>query len=817
MLGAALAVLGVARLRFDVEILNLLPDRLPAVEGLKVYQRHFSGARELVIAVESGEAEVAETAARVLAERLRARTNLVAGVIWQPSWLGGSRPAAELAAYLWLNQPPEAVRDLEHRLAVTNLPRVLAESRERLATSLSPGEIGLRGYDPLGLLQLPEAVTRSSAETGETDGPFVASDGRFRVLFVESAVDLAGYKACLSWLADLRRVVAEGRVSGDLPAGVEIHFTGRPVFVSEIAGGMESDLTGSSAGTLAIIAALFWLSHRRVRPLLGLLALLVLVLVGTLALGGLLLGTINVVSLGFAAMLLGLAEDFGIVSYQESRSHPDLSVSRLRREVAPGILWSAVTTAGAFALLNLSALPGLGQLGTLVALGIVLAALVMLFVYLPLLPRWRRNDDRAGEASGTAERLLLFPARRTLPRPVALLLTVLALAGSVTLLVRDGLRFDHSADVLKPRQSEAASTLELIQRRFGRQQEPIWVLVTGRDETEVARRLEGVERTLASAVAAGEIAGFTSPGPLWANPGNQRANRASFAALAGRREEFRRALEAAGFSPEAFTLSAALLETWQTATTGADLFRPVEPGNRWLLGKLAARTVQGPVALVPVQPADDPSREKRFLERWNGAGHGEGVLLSGWRLLGSGVFDAVVDDLPGVLVPIALLVLMSLGMAFRRASDVGWSLATIAFAGLCLGGAMNLLGWKWNLLNLTALPLLLGMGVDFGIHILLALRRQDGDRLAVHRSVGRALLLAGSTTVAGFASLAFSSNAGMASLGQVCALGIALALVTAVYLLPAWWACAAPRERGTTFDAAGRLRSGGRSGASDSP
>ena len=57
----------------------------------------------------------------------------------------------------------------------------------------------------------------------------------------------------------------------------------------------------------------------------------------------------------------------------------------------------------------------------------------------------------------------------------------------------------------------------------------------------------------------------------------------------------------------------------------------------------------------------------------------------------------------------------------------------------------------------------------------------------VRKSVGRALLLAGATTVVGFGSLSFSTNAGMASLGQICALGIGLALVTAVYLLPVWW------------------------------
>jgi len=76
----------------------------------------------------------------------------------------------------------------------------------------------------------------------------------------------------------------------------------------------------------------------------------------------------------------------------------------------------------------------------------------------------------------------------------------------------------------------------------------------------------------------------------------------------------------------------------------------------------------------------------------------------------------------------------------------------------------------------------------------LALRDHGGDRLAVRRSTGRALLLAGATTIAGFASLAFSTNAGLASLGRTCALGIALALLTGVYLLPVWWGAAADRH-----------------------
>ena len=100
---------------------------------------------------------------------------------------------------------------------------------------------------------------------------------------------------------------------------------------------------------------------------------------------------------------------------------------------------------------------------------------------------------------------------------------------------------------------------------------------------------------------------------------------------------------------------------------------------------------------------------------------------------------------------------------------------------------MALAGWSWNLLNLMALPLVLGTGVDYGIFMQLALRRHGGDVRLVRRSVGRALLLCGGTAIAGFGSLAWSGNAGMASLGKVCAVGIGANMLIAVYLLPAWW------------------------------
>ena len=163
------------------------------------------------------------------------------------------------------------------------------------------------------------------------------------------------------------------------------------------------------------------------------------------------------------------------------------------------------------------------------------------------------------------------------------------------------------------------------------------------------------------------------------------------------------------------------------------------------------------------------------------------VVVSGWPLLGSALVAKIQENLWHVVLPMVALVLASLWFAFRRAREIILSMSVMLLSGFCLLAVMRLAGWSWNLLNMMAVPLILGTGVDYSIFMQLALRRHDGDVLLAHQSVGRALLLCGGTAVAGFGSLSLSSNAGMASLGEVCAIGIGFNMLISVYLLPIWW------------------------------
>jgi len=809
-------LIGLARLHFDVEIFDLLPSDLPAARGLKLYQQHFANARELIIAVKAAGRDQAQTAARTIAERLRPLTNLVASVVWEPPWLEHPDQAAELLAYLWFNQPPEAFSELTNRLAPDKLAATLKAAREELATSLSPEAIGRLTYDPFDMTRLPESSTEVAPSFSHGEELFSSSAGGFRILFVRARSDLRTYHDCSIWLSRIKEAATDAVRSGDGLSGVSLGYTGRPAFYAEVAGGMEHDITISVGGTAAIIAMLFWMAHRRLKPMLWLLALLTLILGSTLALGGLIFGTINVVSMGFAAILLGLAVDYAVVHYQEALVHPDLSIPQIRHAIAPSIFWAAVTTITAFLMLNFGGLPGLGQLGTLVGLGVALAALIMIFEFLPPLfpdrnaPKPRPTAFPFASAHGGRDVIhtgsygesshqAVGRARFFSPLRIAMVFGITAaIAISAGVILFFGLPpIDPTANSLRPRNSQAYAALDEVQAMLDQQREPLWLIVRGPTVAEVARLLDRVQATLSSAGSNQKLGGFTIPAALWPHPEFQAVNRSLAARLAEERRTLRQVAQANGFAPSSLVLTEGMLDTWRCAGQTDGVFWPTNEVSRWILQKVTASSASNwfALGLISGQTSGKPSTGIGRIAALESELPGRDVWLCGWELLGEAIFSRVKANMWKVVCPMVVLVLASLYFAFRRPAEILLSLTVLLLSGICLLGVMRVTGWKWNLLNLMAIPLVLGTGVDYSIFMQLALRRHGGDLDIAYRSVGRALLLCGGTAVAGFGSLACSSNAGMASLGQVCATGIGSNMLIAIFLLPTWWQRTAGRTR----------------------
>ncbi len=168
-----------------------------------------------------------------------------------------------------------------------------------------------------------------------------------------------------------------------------------------------------------------------------------------------------------------------------------------------------------------------------------------------------------------------------------------------------------------------------------------------------------------------------------------------------------------------------------------------------------------------------------------------GVHLTGWESLGTALSRLVRGEILRLTVPLILVLAVMLTLTFRNVRDIVLSVFLLSLGIAALMATMSLLGQKWNLASLAALPLLLGTGIDYGIHIMLAMARENNDIRKVRRTTGRAVFFSGATTVIGFASLMFAGNQGVASLGTACCIGTLWILLFVVWLLPHWrvWIC----------------------------
>jgi hypothetical protein len=123
---------------------------------------------------------------------------------------------------------------------------------------------------------------------------------------------------------------------------------------------------------------------------------------------------------------------------------------------------------------------------------------------------------------------------------------------------------------------------------------------------------------------------------------------------------------------------------------------------------------------------------------------------------------------------------------FGRVSDAVVILAPVVWAVAALLAGMHWLGLALDPVNLIVPTLILGLGVDYGAYLVAGAREHRGISAAM-RASGRALVVTGFTTVAGFGFLALSRYPALSGMGSLAAAGLLLALIASVALTPALW------------------------------
>lgn len=771
---------GLVRLKLETDILATLPGEVPEVRALKLLRDGFAGGSDLLIALEAEDEAAAETAMTTLAERLQKRKDLVKEVRWAQPMEQQAQSGAALMAWSLQNANPAELQAVRARLEGDGAQVKIQQSLQTVANSLDAEKVQRASYDPLGLLDSLDASAMSALE-GSMFG-LVSEDGMFRLLLVTPATSVGNYKSAEAWLQQIKAEVADWR--GDQK--LTLRYTGEPAFQAEIGAGIEKDMSSTIGITEVLIALLFWVMFRRLKPLLWIQGLLMLSMVLTMGAGGLLVGKLSIMSLGFAAIVLGIIVDYAVLIIQEARQHPQLDAKGLRRLAAPGIIAGACTTSTVFLSLLFSGLPGLAELGLLVALGVLVGLCVML-AFAPRFTAGKQPPNSVVEITGP-------PARPGL----AIVGTLFLLGGMAWVFATQGLpKFMTGAESLRPTNSESMDTLQWMQDRLGQQNEAsLPILITG-PAGELRARAQALSVKLDAAVKNGTLIRQALPTLLISDPAAQTANREFIQWLLAEQPRLEKAVDAAGFAEAAVALLRGVCGVWKPALEGPWPQDEATSAAAPVLGRLLATGARAAkadmkagegVALASISLAGKPGLPDRakLAAVQKLLTPDTGAWVAGWETLGGALSTIVQHDLNQQLLPIIGIISLTLLITFRGIKDLLLSVLLLAGGLGGLAATMSLLGLGWNLASLAAIPLLLGTGIDYGIHILLALKRTGNDIRYVQATTGKAVFFSGMTTVIGFASLFFAGNRGISSLGLACCVGTLWILFIVLWLLPHW-------------------------------
>ncbi|MEM6280080.1 MAG: MMPL family transporter, partial [Verrucomicrobiota bacterium] len=766
---------------------EMLPADLPEVQGMDRLNRYFSRDGQLIVTVKAKESFQAEEAILSLSDTLEASPDLVSEVFRELSLTELVTEGGGLLAWLWLNGSEEELSTLSNRLSRDGSAEAIAEAMASLQSGFFDQDVVVTSYDPLGFSRIGGLL---DGEAGGASGPdpMASADGTFQVMYVEgNGVDFANYREAEVWLEKVKALVSSWEAKWIEEQGEEarvtVGLTGTPAFMAEVGTEMEKDMTLSVVVTMLLISLLFFLMHRRTRPLSWLVSAMLAILAITILIGGAIFGDLSVMSAGFAAILMGLAVDYGIVLYREAMDSGG-DAKALRRAVGPGILWAAATTAVVFLSLNLSSLPGLSEMGNLVAMGVLVGALVMLYGFGPVAVSFNRDTVQ--------KRGLELHGKGVTRISAGILAVVVPLGAVLSLGWKEIPSLEANFHPFRIRESPSMVAWQQLQAELIGRENAIPTVMTGESIEALHQEIEEASDRMKAALDGGLLDQYVLPSAFIPRPAAQEVNAETVRALLGERTRLLEEMNEAGFSEDGTRLTATVFDSWQAylETLSAGGFAlPTGKLAEWSIDRLFAEREGTFAALATVKPTHPRDRE------WVGAICTENTVVASLGSLGTALNKRIGQDLTRVFLPMTGLLAIMLGLVFRHWKDLLLSLFSLLFT----AGVLVLLTiWtpmSWNSFNVCGLPLLFGTGLDFSIHMILALRRSGGDVAKARHGIGKALVFCGTSSAIGFGSLATASAYGLASLGIVCAIGIFVNMMVAVWLLPRWYRWAHRHDR----------------------
>ncbi len=797
---AGIALWGALQLKLDPSIEALFDRDNPAGKALLSLASDFASADDLLVLIEVQTPEAMKPEARAhrliqVAEHLEKALldqdpehRQIASITWRAdSDETGFASEVVMPSLAWYLDEA-GFEALRQRLSVEGMTAQIRKD-EVLVTAPSPaGAVLAREVlrDPLRLHDLAAPVMRGmrpDLRTWRDEPTFMNSDARALLMRVSGARPAAD-GAFTQLLMTTVRSALESVDTKD----TTVHLGGAYAIAETAAREIRADMGRSIISSIILLQILFLLGYRN---RLAFVAAAVPVGLGVLAgfgvSGWLGIGLTPVTAVG-GAILAGLGVDYGVhyLSHRQVHGAADqASLSGLVRALFAACFTSVI----AFGAVGFSSVPALQSFAMLGAVGLGVSVLATLTV-LPALLRLTERKNANWQGRFNAEPLMAkLDQSARIVLGVSLLLVVLCVWPAVMRLT-DAHWFDTNASVMHPQPNPALELPDRIATYFGGSPYSLMVHLEANDPVALLDRAQRAHRALDQASI--HALGLRAPygvSNLLPFPHDQR--QAAIHALNPDQviADFRTVLNGSLFDPEAFGPYEQFLRR---------LLRPdVSPG----LNVLSHYPKLARAFLPRAAFADQPATQALTLIPLNEglAGHEqrrrvidgvraalqpvEGATLTGLPVLSHDAQYAVRHDL-GLLFAVAgVLIVIWLWMVFRSGWAILGALIPVMVAGLCVLAGMQWFDARLNLINVIALPLLVGIAVDDGI-FLVAGAQAGGDqgRRALGGSVHAVTMTSLSTALA-FGSLSLTSVPAIQSLGALMAAGVTAGWFGAMFIL----------------------------------
>jgi hopanoid biosynthesis associated RND transporter like protein HpnN len=837
-----LAIYAALGLGINSDTVSLVSRDLPALRNHDRFAALFPNLEHaFLIVIDAQSPELAREAADGLAEALARRTDRFSEV-YLPG--GGAfferngllyRSVDELEQFAdQMAEIQPIIAELERAPRLVNLisltERGLAQARlvetdaERWSEILDRvGQATVRVYDEYPIaISWEEILLRGSAIELSTR----------RVLVAHPILDYSRVLAASGPLEVIRETAAELGFTRE--RGIRVRVTGNPVLNYEEMIGLAWDIGGAGVFCFLLVALLLRRALRSLRLAVAAIATLLVGLIWTAAFATATVGHLNVISMAFGILFIGLGVDFCIhlgMRYADllrGGFDPAAALREATRSVGSSLVICAVTTAIGFFVFVPTSYKGVSELGLISGGGMLVILFLALTFFPALISSWLAIDPERDLKSevvfrGEAPHMLGRHARAV--RWGALAVGV----GSVALLPQ--VRFDLNAVGLRDPSTESVQAFNDLLGQAGAAS-PWFVNAVSADlDRAVARArdlaaldvvesavtldsyipsdqeeklaiLEDVaffldptgaspDRDVKAPSVEEQIAALRDLHDFLATSGVDDVDGALAASVIHLRVQlasFLERVESDGNPAAALaTLEQILLAQLpdqiarlRRAATAPPVAREDLPAE--LVSRMVAADGQARIQVFPRKTLRDDADLRAFIETVRELEpEATGIAVNLIAFAGA-CQEAFRQALGSAVIAIALLLLA----LWRSGRDTLLVLTPLFLAAAGTVGSMVLAGVAFNFANLVVIPLLFGIGVDSGIHLVhRAKTLKWGGEDLMGTTTARAVLYSALTTTVSFGTLALSSHRGIQSLGVLLIFGMAMTLAANLVVLPA--------------------------------